>query len=210
MSNKIYYGQHLEDKYIIENFFKNKTNGFFVELGALDGIQFSNTYYLENHMNWRGVLIEPTLSEYNKLINNRSKSKCFNCAISSNKDNVILYNYGHNAMNRITDHKHDFFQHKSTLSVKAYPISEILHKAKVKEIDFFSIDVEGAELEVLESMDWDIPVHVILAEIKTNANTHPISNIKNIKCRNFLKSKGFIYHSSTCCDEVWVNPNYKS
>ena len=58
MSNKIYYGQHLEDKYIIENFFKNKTNGFFVELGALDGIQFSNTYYLENNMNWSGVLID--------------------------------------------------------------------------------------------------------------------------------------------------------
>jgi hypothetical protein len=53
--------------------------GFFIEAGAFDGINFSNTYYLEKELNWKGILIEPTLERYLSCIKNRKKSIAINC-----------------------------------------------------------------------------------------------------------------------------------
>ena len=84
-------------------------------------------------------------------------------------------------------------------------LSDILGESKIEKIDFFSLDVEGAEYDVLSTMNWDIPIHVILAEIKAD---NIYSGEKNKKCKDLLEEKGFIYHSSTKTDEVWINPNY--
>ena len=202
----MYYGQHKEDQYIIETFFRNKKNGVFLELGALDGVKFSNTYYLEKHMGWTGVLIEPTKVLFENLKINRPKSKCYNYIISETRNNVqfALYNNA-DAMNRIQKYNH----HSDANHIISYPtkyLSEILDDASIDYIDFFSLDVEGAELEVLKTMNWDIPVHIILAEIKA---TNKYSIKKNEQCRELLTSKGFIYHSSTRTDEVWINPQYQ-
>jgi len=202
----MYYGQHKEDKYIVETFFLNKNNGIFLELGAMDGIQFSNTYYLEKFMGWTGVLIEPTQSLFKKLKINRPNSKCYNYIISETRNNIEFAVYNDAlSMNRVKRYNY----HNDANHIVSYPtkyLSEILEDANIDHIDFFSLDVEGAELEVLKTMNWDIPVHVILAEIKA---TNPYSIKKNEQCKELLISKGFIYHSSTRTDEVWINPHYK-
>ena len=202
----MYYGQHGEDKYIFETFFGTKKNGVFLELGAIDGIQFSNTYYLEKNQNWSGVLIEPTQAPFKDLVVNRPNSRCYNCAISTTKDQVEFDIYQEPAMNRI---KGLSFVNKPSYSLicPTKYLSEVLEDADIKYIDFFSLDVEGAELEVLKTMNWDIPVHVILAEIKA---TNKYSKEKNEQCKRLLTDKGFVYHSSTETDEVWVNPNFES
>ena len=203
----MYYGQQAEDKYIIENFFLNKKNGVFLELGAMDGIKFSNTYYLEKYMGWAGVLIEPTQSLFEKLKINRPNSKCYNYIISETRNNIEFSVYNDAlSMNRIKRYNY----HNDANHIISYPtkyLSEILEDAKIKYIDFFSLDVEGAELEVLKTMNWDIPVHIILAEIK---GINIYSREKNNECKKLLKSKGFTYHSSTRTDEVWINPHYES
>ena len=55
----MYYSQCQEDIYLNENIFKNKKNGVYIELGALDGILYSNTKFFEDSLNWKGILIEP-------------------------------------------------------------------------------------------------------------------------------------------------------
>ena len=69
-------------------FYNNKKNGFFVEIGASDGINLSNTYLLEKEYDWKGVCVEPIPYNYEKLINP------LNCALLANlpkKENDVSY-----------------------------------------------------------------------------------------------------------------------
>ena len=54
----------------------NFNNGYFIEMGAHDGIHNSNTYYYEKNKNWTGILIEPSFN-YKFLIKNRSNKNKF-------------------------------------------------------------------------------------------------------------------------------------
>jgi hypothetical protein len=92
--------------------------------------------------------------------------------------------------------------HKNSykISVYANTLSNILKHANVSYIDFFSLDVEGHEYDVLLSMDWSIPVHVILVE------TLGISD--DDKVRRLLTERGFVFDGKCAHNEVWINPNY--
>ena len=73
--NKTFFGHHNLDQKLCE--FLNYKDGFFIELGANDGIRQSNTFYFEKNLNWRGILIEPIKSKFIKCKNNRSKKNFF-------------------------------------------------------------------------------------------------------------------------------------
>ena len=76
----MYHSQFKQDQFINENFFKNKINGFFVDIGAHDGKTFSNSLFFEG-LGWNGVCVEPNPKIFKSLKNNR-KCKCFEVAIS--------------------------------------------------------------------------------------------------------------------------------
>ena len=61
------YSQLNQDINVLK-FYNNKTDGYFVEIGASDGIKISNTYLLEKEYNWKGICIEPIQEEYEKLV----------------------------------------------------------------------------------------------------------------------------------------------
>jgi len=65
-----YFSQFGQDKWIIERLFPSKRNGFFVDIGANDGITLSNTYFLEKK-GWNGLAVEPIPPVYEKLVKNR-------------------------------------------------------------------------------------------------------------------------------------------
>ena len=67
---KTTYSQFKQDLDVIE-YLKHKKNGYFIDIGATNGIDISNTYLLEKKYNWNGICIEPQDSYYNKLIKNR-------------------------------------------------------------------------------------------------------------------------------------------
>ena len=92
----MYYSQNNQDKFLEENIFKGYKNGFFVEVGANDGLFISNTLYFENNNNWTGINIEPIESLYNKLVINRPKCINYNCAIySSEGEKEFICNEGY-------------------------------------------------------------------------------------------------------------------
>ena len=80
--NEKFFSQSGQDKIIKNYFFQNKKDGFFVEIGAYDGIEGSNCYHFEKFMNWKGIAIEPSKLQYEKLKNNRN-CKTINKAISN-------------------------------------------------------------------------------------------------------------------------------
>ena len=79
----IFYSQLCEDLFIFKHFINKKVeDGIFVELGAIDGIRYSNSKFFEDYLGFTGILIEPT-RKYNNLIINRPKCKNYNYAINN-------------------------------------------------------------------------------------------------------------------------------
>lgn len=200
-----FYSQLGEDLFIFKNFINNKVNdGIFVELGALDGIVFSNSKFFEDELGFTGILIEPTI-KYNNLIINRPNCKNYNYAIFDKEENVKFI--GDDATAGILDNIPEIMINKFLKGYNEYyvpgiPIKNILNTENIKYIDIFFIDVEGGEKYVLDSMDWTIPVYIIVIEM------HNIDIEKDNYCRNILKQNGFNYFKNICVNEVWINDKY--
>lgn len=206
MEKPIFYSQLGEDLFIYKNFInKIVKDGIFIELGALDGVKYSNSKFFEDQLGFTGILIEPTRN-YNKLIINRPNCKNYNYAISNIEgENIFI---GEDATAGIIDNIPEFMlsrYHKKSLTyqVEGIHISKIINQSNVNYIDIYFIDVEGAELIVLETTDWNIPIYLIIIEL------HNIDIEKDNKCRELLVKNGFKFYASLCTNEIWVNENYK-
>lgn len=145
------------DKQMLE--YINYKNGFYVDIGANDGVNQSTTWYFEKKLKWRGILIEPLPHVYKELIQNRSdKNYFFNCAAVSKdyKKKKIELSFNNDSLTAKIKSLEIDDKNKQTIKVKALTIKEIFNKTKpnTKFIDFFSLDVEGAELEVLNGIDF--------------------------------------------------------
>src|SRR5262249_30503939 len=76
-----YYGEHGEDV-LLDEFFAFKTDGFFVDVGAFDGIYYSNSYAFERR-GWSGLCADPSPDAYRRWAENRRRSTCLNVACAS-------------------------------------------------------------------------------------------------------------------------------
>lgn len=175
-------------------------NGYFVELGANDGINQSNTFFFEKKRNWKGVLIEPYKNNYLECIKNRSKKNKFYCAACvSNKfkNKTIKLIYANLFTADINSNKNFDQIVKNSKNLKqvnnpfyfrskARTLNNILKSAKSpKKIDLLCLDVEGSELEVLKGINFmDFSFKYILIE----------SN-EFKKIRFFLKKKNYFLES---------------
>src|SRR5882724_8310898 len=207
MDNK-YYSQYGQDKYLNEKIFRGKPDGFFVEVGAHDGISFSNGYFFEKNLGWKGICIEPNPYRYAELCANR-KSLNLNVCIARQEgvvDFTLITGYGE-MLSGITDqydNKH-VERIKATLvekggemknvPVKSIPLKTIFRENNVSEVSFISIDVEGGEMEVLESIDFTA-THIKCFAIENNYHTKEIPE--------FMRSKGYRIVKRLSCDEIYL------
>ncbi|NDB26135.1 MAG: FkbM family methyltransferase [Gammaproteobacteria bacterium] len=157
-----------------------KREGYFIELGANDGISQSNTKHLELFHGWKGLLIEPVPSQYRLLKFSRSKkTRKINalCVPSTHHGGVeSIWDLGLMSTVEKYYEKDDLIDHIAAarkhlgregvkLLVPALTLNEILTNVSApKQIDLLSLDVEGMELSVLEGLDlakWEIQFIVI-------------------------------------------------
>tara|TARA_R100000406_G_scaffold35699_2_gene23579 strand:+ start:4143 stop:4784 length:642 start_codon:yes stop_codon:yes gene_type:complete len=126
--------------------FFEKENGFFIELGAYDGLTQSNTAFFEKTKNWTGILIEASRDRYEECVKNRPNSKCVNTACSATDNASISFNHENGLMSKVVD--------DGVYSCDTSTLETILDNCEVdRNIDFLSLDVEGHELEVLEGLN---------------------------------------------------------
>ena len=78
--NENYFSQSGQDKIIKNHFFKDYKKGFFIEIGAFDGLEGSNCFHFEKFLGWEGIAIEASSTQFDKLKKNR-KCKVINKAI---------------------------------------------------------------------------------------------------------------------------------
>ena len=156
-----------EDK-IIYDLFKNTTlQGTYVELGAFDGKEESNTIFFDKCLQWNGLLIEAQTKSYQKVIQNRPHAVTLSFFPTCKVDNdttAKMYNYplSNNGMEGLAKS----YEGKEITGVPCGPLTPILQDVfgattttttatinNITHISFFSLDVEGAELLVLETIN---------------------------------------------------------
>lgn len=143
-----------QDYWVINEVFYQKKNGFFLEIGSADGIYINNTYLLEKRYNWNGICIEVNPETFNKLQVNR-KCTCLNVCIDDKEGEVDFAISG--LFSGIIDQDTDNKNYEGKLiKIKTLPLIDILKKYNApKIIDYFSIDVEGAETRILRNFPFD-------------------------------------------------------
>lgn len=177
-----------DSQYIYSQFFEKKRNGFFIEVGGLDGTaDGSNSFFFERYMQWRGLLVEASPMNFAKLVTRRPFSYRLEGALGS-KYGTVRFS-GHGCCGKTVQGAGDY-------EVQMVPIGALLRTMGITHIDFWSLDVEGGELTVLQGMDWSISVSVLLIESV------------NERIRTFLRERGFkrhSFHSISRLNEIWVN-----
>jgi len=163
-----YFGLNALDKKIEE--YASFDNGYFVELGANDGVNQSNTLYFEWFRGWKGLLIEPHPGNFSALIKNRSTSNhyvngaCVGPEFSGKSVQLVYSNLMTSTLGVKSDIA-DPIQHAAQGSefhngnnylfeALAFTLNQLLIEASAPQlIDLLSLDVEGAELEILKGID---------------------------------------------------------
>lgn len=147
-----------------------KKNGFFIEVGANDGFKQSNTYYLERFRGWTGILIEGIPQLYKQCLMERPNSRVFQYALVSDdfKEPYVTMKYGdlmsvvkgNWSIDKEENHINQAIKKQNNINpydikVPTITLTSILDKCEVNEIDFFSLDVEGYELNILKGLDFN-------------------------------------------------------
>ena len=206
--NEKYFSQAGQDKIIKEIFFKNKKKGYFIEIGAFDGVQGSNCYHFEKFLDWDGIAFEPSRIQFEKLKKNR-KCKLLNEAVSHEIKDVefIEVTEGLTQMSGIND---NFYRRNlkiisnsktsKTQSIKLKTVTFEKSVPKNIDIDYLSIDIEGGELDLLNSINFkDNDIKVVSVE-----NNEP----SELNFKDFFDRKNFIYFDRIGQDEVFYNSKF--
>ena len=188
------YSQDQEDLFI-NDYFKEKSSGFYIDIGCYHPIKYSNTALLYNR-GWKGINIDmnQTSIDLFNILRKRDKNIC--AAISNTSKKTIQY-FDHlfspiNTLDKnfssIASKKLSFRKHTEK-TIQTYKFNQIIQKynINIKQIDFINIDVEAHDLEVLEGIDLSIfNAKIICVEIANYQN-----NIKEKQLRDYLNKYNY-------------------
>ena len=205
MTPSKYNSQFGEDKYAHEHFFKNKTHGIYMELGALDGIGLSNTLFFSRQLGWKGVLIEAS-AHYHKLIQNRPGDVCVHAAVCSGVSQVHFIDTEGSrasAVAGIYEFMSEAFRKQwygnldiSTVpTIPCLPLTHILWKAGIRHIDFFTLDVENAELQVLQAVDFSAVSFSVICVEADRSNPAKDAAVVELLQANRYRYHGHVDHN---------------
>lgn len=178
------YSQVRQDLWVLE-MLNNKNCGFFLDIGAYDGIYYSNTYLLETEFNWNGLCIEAHPLTFSTLQQNR-KCKCANLAITDFCGKTMFSNQ-ESLGSKISS--------GDGYAVEAIDFKQLFATFDVPNvIDYMSLDIEGNESKALSKFPFDThKCKLITAE----HNLYLGDNSNKLEIKNILMSNGYkLYHEN--------------
>jgi FkbM family methyltransferase len=199
-----FYSQHNQDKFLENYIFKGYKNGFFMDIGAHDGIDINNTLYFTQVNGWKGVNVEANKEVYNKLVVNRPESINLLCAVSNTDGTAeFIVNKGYTEMlsglknnydpRHIERIRNENLQHNvitTSVITETKRIETICDEYNIKNINYLSIDVEGAEFDVIKSINFS-KVFIDVIGFENNYEDISAHIIK------YLETKDFVFVNKT-------------
>ena len=163
MIKEKHYSQYRQDEIVLD-ILNHKRSGFFVDIGAHDGKELSNTYFMEKNLDWSGLCIEPNPSVTEDLKKNR------NCIIDTRSisrttgEDVFFYADDEPMLSMTTwdgvslmNHQGEVIPRNTLTKMSGVSLKDLLVTSGApKEIDYISMDIEGCEAEILHSFDFEV------------------------------------------------------
>lgn len=184
------YASQIGQDYWVESVLGNKRNGFFVELGACDGLYYSNTLHFEKDADWQGICIEPNDYYFLELCNNR---KCFlsNDLVFSHAGAVVDFSLCQTASGIVNEHTGPFTDKAQSVKKVTTTLDTILDKFGAPSIiDYLSLDVEGQEYTILSTFPFE---KYKFRTITVEHNAPHIGTELQTKIRDILTKNGYEY-----------------
>jgi FkbM family methyltransferase len=158
LAGKPLYSQHNEEL-IVRDFFGDKRDGVFLDVGCASPIQDSNTYYLEKHLGWSGIAVDALPEFAQPWERKRPRSRFFNFYVSDHADTVEpFYRAAHRGTSSVTKPETGPGGKKMAseeIHVPTTTLTKLLDTNGVKRVDFLSMDIEGHEPPALAGFDID-------------------------------------------------------
>ena len=192
----------LGEDLFVKKFFKNKKKGFYIDVGCYHPIDGNNTYLLYKK-GWEGINIDLNKTSIDLFKRARKNDNNLNVAISNNSKKIkFYYRKKINMLNTINKNfaKNSFKKGFKTGSIQSKTLNSILNKSKFKnkKIDFLNLDIEGNEINALESFDLKkYSPKLICIEIHNTSGRNTKNFLKNNPIYKFLCKKKYKY--------IWKN-----
>ncbi len=185
----------------VDEILKNKENGFFVECGAADGEVYSNTIYLERKRGWTGLLIEANTHFYRRLLATHRKAYFSNVCLSArNRSGIFPFKavglmggldgfMDDNHLQGVTNQPEFVLE----IDVQCFNLYSLMLAIGRTHIDYLSLDIEGPELDVLNTIPFNkLHIDIIGLEYRSWGKTHDVNiSLERLhNFRSFFKKQG--------------------
>lgn len=211
-----YQSQCGQDKYLDKRVFRKKTGGFFLDIGAHNGKTFSNTWFFEKSRDWNGICVEPIPEVFAELEKNRDCIKVNGCIskeqgvqkflrvtgelVDTEMLSGLVDNYDPRHLERIDREIEQYGGGKEEIEVQCYNVNDLLKENNISVVDYVSIDTEGNELDILQSIDHKALKFLVF----TVENNYADGRVKA-----FMKEQGYTFLKTIEQDEVFLHKDVK-
>lgn len=159
---KVLSHSQLFEDYMLDIFLKHKGEGFYVDVGANDPFNLNNTALFYQKNGWHGINVEPDIDKFRLLQEKRLRDLNINMGVSADKGIIKFYRFEDSSLNTFSSEEAKKRMRQGLRIIDEVNISVDTMASILKnnlpnsgKIDFMSIDVEGLNLEVLKSNDWN-------------------------------------------------------
>jgi len=152
----------------VDRLLSGRRNGFFIECGAADGETLSNSLFFELERNWTGILIEANPNFHSALLEKNRRAYVLRACLSTERRPITVRMRPAGFLGGISDKMPRSRASKTPeVLVNCFPLNTIMASLNVSHVDYLSLDVEGAEIDILRTVDWTrLRIDVITVEYR--------------------------------------------
>jgi len=144
------------EELVIRHFFKDRSNGVFVDVGAFHWKLHSTTYYLDEHLGWSGIAIDAIPHLGVAYAKHRPRTKFFNYIVTDHSGTVETFYRAGPVSSTSKEHAESLAKREADkIEVPTITLTELLDAQGIEKIDFLSMDIELGEPAALAGFDID-------------------------------------------------------
>ena len=190
------------DLKFVDDTLNSMRNGFYIEAGAFSATDHSNSLFFEVQRDWSGILIEPMPWYFNDIKKADRNAYILNACIARKTPLLAKFridSWGSGKEDQMTEKQKKYIDSvwknkgiptdERYLFVPCFSLNTIMKALNVEKVDFFSLDVEGSEYEVVQSIDYDkLKIRLISIETTQSIPSKP-AIIKHLTDRNYTLAR---------------------